>query len=618
MTRILVAPNAFKGCLTAAEAAREIAAGVRRAAPGAAIDLMPVSDGGDGLMDVLIDRLGGRRVSRSVIGPLGRPKRAAYALLSDGRTAVIEMARASGIAGLKRSDLDPLGATSFGTGQLIADALSRGAKKLVIGMGGSATNDGGAGMAEALGARFVDARGGTLARGAGPLVRLACLDMSDFASLKGISVVAVSDVRNPLLGPLGSARVYGPQKGASPEQVRLLSRALEQYARVLKACLGKSVGRVPGGGAAGGLGAGLLAFLGAKLVPGAEWVLDALGADRRLKGADLVLSGEGRLDEQSFFGKAPVTLADRARKRGARVGFLCGQVSGTARRKVARNGQRAYSLSLPGESVEQAMRGARARLRRAAERAVRDAGLALLLGLAIATPTIAQAPAAPEENSIAKADDLYFHRNAGDNLARATKMLLALLEAKPDDAQVLWRVGRATSRTGELLTVKKEKIAAFQRAEEYLKKSIELDPKIAEAHFWLGAAMGRRGQTAGIMKSLFLVKPIRIEMNATLALEPKHSGAHHVLGEMLRHIPGFAGGSKKGAVEEMEKALEANPNNTALHCDAANAYLAVGAKEKAVEVLKKMRDVKAPADPAEFEEDLAAADKMLRKLEGKD
>ncbi|MBI4386530.1 MAG: glycerate kinase [Elusimicrobia bacterium] len=367
---ILIAPNAFKGSLTAAEAARAMALGVRRAAPRAALDLMPISDGGDGLMEVLLQRKGGRRVFRRVIGPLGRPRRACYALLSDRKTAVIEMAQASGIAGLASRRLDPLGATSYGTGELIRDALEHGVRRVVVGMGGSATSDGGGGMAAALGVRFLDKNGRKLPPGAGPLGRLGRVDLSGLdPRVKAADILAVSDVTNPLLGPFGSARVYGPQKGATPAMVRVIERSLARYALIIKRDVGRDVSKNPGAGAAGGLGTGLCAFLGARIVAGAPWVLDHLGADARIGAADIVLTGEGRLDRQSFFGKGAIVLAHRARRRRVPVFLLCGQILPEALKTLKTiPGVLCESLMREGENAGAAMRQTRRRLRVSTER----------------------------------------------------------------------------------------------------------------------------------------------------------------------------------------------------------------------------------------------------------
>lgn len=369
---VLVAPNAFKGSLRASEAAALAARGIRRVLPGAALDLMPVSDGGDGLMEVLLGRFGGRRIDRAVTGPLGRRRRASYALLSDGRTAVVEMAQASGIAGVPKGGLDPLKATTFGTGELIRDALRRGRRRILVGLGGSATSDGGAGMAAALGGRLLDEGGRPLPPGAEPLKDLARIDLRGLRRLLGrAEVLAISDVSNPLLGPRGAARVYGPQKGATPSMVRVIERSLSRYAQVLRRASGREVARSPGSGAAGGLGAGLLGFLRARIVPGADWVLDELGADERIAGADWVLTGEGRADLQSLHGKAPLVLARRARAAGRPVLLLCGQLEEALGRRLRRLGVIATEeLRRPREPVAATIRSTRRRFPAAAARLI--------------------------------------------------------------------------------------------------------------------------------------------------------------------------------------------------------------------------------------------------------
>jgi glycerate kinase len=371
--RVLVAPNAFKGSLTATKSAAAMAEGVRRAAPMARIDLMPISDGGDGLMEVLLGQWGGRRIWLGAHDALGRSCRCWYGLLKDG-TAVIEMAQASGLWRLKRARLDPMRASSYGTGELIRDALDRGALRIIVGMGGSATNDGGAGMAQALGAKLLDAKGRELRRGAGALSSIFRIDVQSIhPRIRKAEIIAVSDIRNRLLGEFGSARVFGPQKGATPAQVIAIESALAHYAAVIKRSLGKDVANIPGSAAAGGLGAGLLAFLNAKLVPGARWVLSALAAKKRLAGSDLVLTGEGRLDQQSFYGKAPYELARSARKYGASIIFICGQLEqGLGKKLESLDSPETIQLGGMGEDLDKAMVETSQRLRTAAFFGVRD------------------------------------------------------------------------------------------------------------------------------------------------------------------------------------------------------------------------------------------------------
>jgi glycerate 2-kinase len=315
--KIVVAPQSFKGSLEAPQVAEAIARGVRQVFPDAEIVLLPLADGGEGTVRTLVQCSKGRTVTTRVLGPLERPVNASWGLLGDGQTAVIEMAAASGLPLLRRYERNPMRTTSFGTGELIRHALDMGVGKLIVGIGGSATNDGGAGMAEALGARFLDANGERLPRGGGPLSRLDRIDVSELdPQTNGIDVQVACDVNNPLLGPTGASEIYGPQKGADPEMVKELDAGLAHYANVLERDLGKNVKDIPGAGAAGGLGAGLVAFLDAKLRPGTEIIFEAIGLESVLEGADLVFTGEGRIDGQDLFGKAPMEVAKRAKRLG--------------------------------------------------------------------------------------------------------------------------------------------------------------------------------------------------------------------------------------------------------------------------------------------------------------
>ncbi|HZU12070.1 MAG TPA: glycerate kinase [Chloroflexota bacterium] len=315
--RIVVAPQSFKGSLEATEVARAIARGVRRVFPGADLDLVPVADGGEGTVRALVGASGGRTVTTRVVGPLERPVTATWGLLGGDRVAVIEMAAASGLPLLGRHERNPARATSFGTGQLILQALDYGVERIIVGIGGSATNDGGAGMAQALGVRFLDGEGRELPRGGAALLRLARIDVSGLdPRLAGVTVEAACDVANPLCGPEGASYVYGPQKGADPDMVRMLDAALHRYAEIIQRDLGKDVAGIPGSGAAGGLGAGLIAFLNATLEPGVDIVFRAIRLADRLRGADVVITGEGRMDQQDLYGKAPLAVAQLADSLG--------------------------------------------------------------------------------------------------------------------------------------------------------------------------------------------------------------------------------------------------------------------------------------------------------------
>lgn len=348
----MIAPNAFKGTLSASQAAYAIAKRLRSLYPGVRFDFMPISDGGDGLAEVLQKALGGKKVYRVVLGPMGRPHRTYFLYIKERKTAVVEMALASGLTVVTPSRRNPLKATSYGVGQLISEALSLGAKIVLIGLGGSATSDGGAGMAQALGAGLFDLKGRKLDPGAEPLLNLSKIVLSGLnPKVKNTRFIGVTDVRNPLLGPKGSASVYGPQKGASPSQVRILEKALRRYREIIRKSLGKEVNR-PGAGAAGGLGAGLLAFLDAKLVPGADFVLNLIGAERRVRKADLAATGEGKFDSQSFFGKAPYAFAGLALKNRKKVVLVCGRYEPSVFPRLKRLGIEAFTLRSPGVAYE--------------------------------------------------------------------------------------------------------------------------------------------------------------------------------------------------------------------------------------------------------------------------
>jgi glycerate kinase len=331
--KVVVAPQALKGSLEGGAVGAAIAAGIRAVAPAAEITVIPVADGGEGTVRALVAATGGELRVAEVTGPLGEPVRAEYGLLGQssalgGRTAVIEMAAASGLPLVPPGQRDPLRATTYGTGELLRAALDAGCERILIGIGGSATNDGGAGMAQALGAHLLDATGRELPRGGAALAALARIDTRTLdPRLRDARVTVACDVSNPLCGPQGASAVYGPQKGATPEMVARLDAALAHYASVVRRDLGADVADVPGAGAAGGLGAGLLAFAQAELVPGARMVLDALGFEERLAGADVVFTAEGQLDAQTAYGKAVGAVAAAARRAGVPVIALAGSIA---------------------------------------------------------------------------------------------------------------------------------------------------------------------------------------------------------------------------------------------------------------------------------------------------
>jgi glycerate 2-kinase len=323
--KVVVAPNSFKGTLTATQAAHAIARGVREVWPDAEIIEVPVADGGEGTAEALVAARDGSYRWINVEGPLGDPVLASYGLIDAGRTAVMELASASGFALVTESRRDVRRASTYGFGQLLDAARKEGVGSIIAGIGGSATNDGGAGMAQAIGWRLLDARGADLPRGGLALTRLAQIDASGVdPGWRTLSVRVACDVTNTLTGPQGASHVYGPQKGADPETVELLDQALGHFADVVYADLGKSVAEVPGAGAAGGTGAGMIAFLDADLTPGAPLIVSASGFDGRLEGADLVITGEGKVDSQTAYGKAPGEVARRAQEAGVPVLLMAG------------------------------------------------------------------------------------------------------------------------------------------------------------------------------------------------------------------------------------------------------------------------------------------------------
>lgn len=314
--KIVIAPQAYKGSLDAAHVGSSIARGVRQIFADAEIVVVPVADGGEGTVRALVHASGGRTVTTRVMGPLERPVNATWGILGDERTGVIEMAAASGLPLIRREERNPLITTTYGTGELIKHALDHNIRHLIIGIGGSATNDGGAGMAAALGVQFLGEDGSEIPLGGVHLNRLSRIDASHVdPRVHDLTVEVASDVRNPLVGPEGASHVYGPQKGADAGMVRRLDDGLRRYAAVVRRDLGVDVADLPGAGAAGGLGAGLVAFLGATLRPGVEIVFRAIQFDKVLRGADLVFTGEGRMDRQDLFGKAPVAVAQQASLR---------------------------------------------------------------------------------------------------------------------------------------------------------------------------------------------------------------------------------------------------------------------------------------------------------------
>ncbi|MEV7970119.1 glycerate kinase [Sphaerisporangium sp. NPDC088356] len=352
---VLVAPDKFKGSLSAVEVAGRVAAGLRAAQPDVTVVTMPVADGGDGTVEAAV-ACGFHRVEALVSGPTGEPVTAAYGFL-DG-VAVVELAEASGLHRLPGGRLAPLTAGSDGTGDLIAAALRQGPREVVLGLGGSACTDGGSGMMRALGVRLLDARGRDLPPGGGALAGLHSLDLSGFTRPAGTAFVVASDVDNPLLGPEGAAAVYGPQKGAGPDELPRLEEGLARWAEIAERDLGVRARDTPGAGAAGGVGFAAMAFLGAGIRPGIRLLLDLLGFSARLSGARLVITGEGSLDGQTLRGKAPAGVASAAAEAGVPVVAVCGRRALTGEQLRAAGIQAAFALTDIEDDVLRCMREA--------------------------------------------------------------------------------------------------------------------------------------------------------------------------------------------------------------------------------------------------------------------
>ena len=371
--RIVIAPQAFKESLSAREAAEAIARGVRRALPSAETALLPVADGGDDTLETLVETTGGEYREAQVTGPVGEQARARWGVLGDGTTAMVEAAQACGMARIPRGHpRDPSRTTTRGVGELVRHALDRGHRRIIVGVGGSATNDGGAGMAQALGIRLLDRLGREVGPGGAALSALERIDVSGLdARLAETTVTVAVDVSNPLCGPQGASATYGPQKGATPEMVELLDAALARMADVVRRDLGLEVRDLPGAGAAGGMGAGLVAFLGAELRPGADLVCEAVELERRVEGAGLVIVGEGRLDWQTAFNKAPFAVARRAQRHGVPVLALVGSL-GPGHERLAEHGLGwARAVSPPGMPREEALASAAVLLAAAAAEELR-------------------------------------------------------------------------------------------------------------------------------------------------------------------------------------------------------------------------------------------------------
>lgn len=357
--KIVIAPDSFKESLSALKVARAIEAGFREIYPDADYVLIPMADGGEGTVESMVEASCGEYRFCDVSGPLGHRVSARWGVLGDGRTAVIEMAEASGLHLVAPAERNPLNTSSYGTGELIAAALDAGVQRIILGIGGSATNDGGAGMMQALGAGLYDADGNALARCGGALEALARIDLSGCHPRLGeVSLTVACDVNNPLCGERGASAVFGPQKGATPEMVKRLDAMLNRWGEVIANTTGRDVREVPGAGAAGGMGAALVGLLDASLQPGVEIVVEALGLERQVRDAALVITGEGRLDSQSASGKTPIGVAAVAKKHHRPVIALAGGLKEDHRVVYARGVDAAFAI-VPGVvTLEQALANA--------------------------------------------------------------------------------------------------------------------------------------------------------------------------------------------------------------------------------------------------------------------
>jgi glycerate 2-kinase len=371
--KIVLAPDSFKESMTASEAVAAMRAGVQAALPDAECVGVPMADGGEGTVDAVVDALHGQLVEVEVSDALGRPIIARYGWVPLRQLAVIEMAAAAGLESIPVDERDILRASTFGVGQLIRAALDRGAEEFLVGLGGSATNDGGAGMLTALGAVFLDADGQALEPGGAALERLDRIDTSGLdARLRDVRIRVACDVTAPLLGPTGASAVFGPQKGATPADVERLESALSRLAAVTAAMLPDAHPQRPGAGAAGGVGFALAEFLGAASKPGVDEVADTVGLERALSGADWVFTGEGSVDAQTVMGKTPFGVAQVAVQSGARVVIFAGRVAPDAAVLLEHGVERLVAITAEGTPIEQALREGVESLTRATADVCRD------------------------------------------------------------------------------------------------------------------------------------------------------------------------------------------------------------------------------------------------------
>jgi glycerate kinase len=370
--KIVIAPDSFKGSLSALEAAMSIERGIKNIDDGIETIIVPLADGGEGTVQSLIDVSGGKIIELSVHDPLYREIKSFYGIMGDGETAVIEMAAASGLLLLNPEERNPLLTTTYGTGELIKNALNQGCRKFIIGLGGSATNDGGCGMAQALGVKFLDKNGNEVGRGGSQLSEISAIDLSGIDQrIKTASFLAACDADNPLCGTKGASAVYGPQKGASEKDVITLDNGLKHFAQIVEQQLRIDVKDVPGSGAAGGLGAGVMIFLNARLERGITIVTRTTQLEEKMTGADLVITGEGRIDFQTAFGKTPFGVAQIAREYNIPLIALAGSLGEGYQSLYEKGFDGIFSIIDQPMSLQEAIDNAAELLENAAENVVR-------------------------------------------------------------------------------------------------------------------------------------------------------------------------------------------------------------------------------------------------------
>lgn len=370
--KVVIAPDSYKGSLSAKEVAEAIEKGIKKADKNINVSKVPMADGGEGITESLVDATGGGIIQVKVADPLMREIEAFYGILGDGETAVIEMAAASGLPLLKEEERNPMKTTTYGTGQLIKHALDMGCRKFIIGLGGSATNDGGAGMAKALGVKFLDSKGREVELGGGALGNLSSIDISSIDErIKECTILAACDVDNPLVGPEGASFVFGPQKGATKEEVMMLDQNLQHYGQLLEETLNNSILDYPGAGAAGGLGGGLLAFLNAELKRGIDIVIEASGLEKIVKDADLVITGEGMIDNQTIYGKTPYGVAKVASKYDIPIIAIAGGIGNGAEILYANGFSSIFSIVDKPMKLEESIANCDVLLQNTAERIMR-------------------------------------------------------------------------------------------------------------------------------------------------------------------------------------------------------------------------------------------------------